>query len=116
MTSSPASAISARTERRTVAQRSVSWTHAVRLTCGRARQRSAQTKDARRETHINELERVPDFEERNRGELQSGYGREAEDVCADVEELVDDVGDEPERACGCGGDALGSGAGSVPRS
>ena len=62
------------------------------------------------------MERVPDFEERDRGEFKAGDGGEAEDVCAEVEELVDDVGDEPEGACGCGGDALRSGAGSVPRS
>ena len=59
------------------------------------------------------MERVPDFEERNRGELEAGDGGEAEDVCTDVEELVDDVGDEPDRAGGRGGDALRSGTGSV---
>ena len=57
-------------------------------------------------THVDELECVPNFEERDRGELEAGDGCQAEDVRADVEELVDDVGDEPERAGGRCGDAL----------
>ena len=72
-------------------------------------------RDARHETHINELERIPNFEERNRGELEPGDWRKAKDVCAKVEQLVDDVGDEPERAGGCGGDALRNEPWSVTR-
>ena len=84
--------------------------HAVRLTGQQAQfsVSSLANRTKRCETRYSHRQAAacPDCGKHERGELEAGDGHEGEEICAEVEELVDDVGDEPERAGGRCGDAL----------
>ena len=52
---------------------------------------SARAENGTGDTHVDELEGVPDVEQRPGGLLEADDGCELEDVDADLEELVDDL-------------------------
>ena len=57
---------------------------------------------------MDQLYRVPYVQQRPRGHLEPGDGRELEDVCARLEQLVGGAADEPKHGGGGGGDVLRS--------
>ena len=52
---------------------------------------SARAENGTGDTHVDELEGVPDVEQRPGSLLEADDGRELEDVDADLKELVDDL-------------------------
>ena len=59
---------------------------------------SARAENGTGDTHVDELECVPDVQQRPGSLLEADDGRELEDVDADLEELVDDFARRPEDA------------------
>ena len=67
---------------------------------------SARAENGTGDTHVDELEGVPDVEQRPGSLLEADDGRKLEDVDADLEELVDDLARRPKHVDGRFRDAL----------